>query len=328
MGALLPVEDYSRRRFVGSSAALLGLAPGVARAQSIVPPPAGQPQDPNAARIATETDAAKHLSIAVMIGGKGPFRFVVDTGADRSVIADDVAMSLGLIKGKTVTVQGVVRSIPSQTVTVSDISFGSGHKINLLMPTLPRALLGADGYLGLDAIDGYRVSLDFRHKELVISEPRVSAFFQSRRPSETVVPVRGSMGHLRSVNCRVDGVSTTTFIDTGAEVSVGNSKLFEALIENDPGYIVMGMLPITGVTGGQIVGKVIEAHRIKLHAITFEGCVLLIADMQIFDIWGLSDSPALLIGMNFLRQFNEVSIDYGRKELMFDIASMLVAQRT
>jgi len=50
--------------------------------------------------------------------------------------------------------------------------------------------------------------------------------------------------------------------------------------------------------------------------------------MQIFGIWRLTHEPALLVGMNFLRQFAQVSIDYGRKEIRFDLASMMIARRT
>jgi hypothetical protein len=59
-----------------------------------------------------------------------------------------------------------------------------------------------------------------------------------------------------------------------------------------------------------------------------DGCNIVIADLQIFRLWGLSDTPALLIGMNFLRQFSQVSIDYGRKELRFEMARLVVAQQT
>jgi hypothetical protein len=51
-----------------------------------------------------------------------------------------------------------------------------------------------------------------------------------------------------------------------------------------------------------------------------------IADLQVFDIWGLSPKPALLIGMNYLRQFLIVSIDYGLKEIRFDLASLVSPQ--
>jgi hypothetical protein len=41
---------------------------------------------------------------------------------------------------------------------------------------------------------------------------------------------------------------------------------------------------------------------------------------------GLSRKPALLTGMNYLRQFSRVSIDYGLKEIRFDLAGLLVAE--
>ncbi len=48
-------------------------------------------------------------------------------------------------------------------------------------------------------------------------------------------------------------------------------------------------------------------------------CALVVADFEVFKIWGLSRTPALLIGMNLLRSFAKVSIDYGRKEIGFGV---------
>jgi predicted aspartyl protease len=298
------------------------LAPAIARAQSIVP------ATPEAEKIAAATDAANHLTIEVMINGKGPFRFVVDTGADRSVIADDVAASLGLLRGPLVNVEGVVRTLPAQTVALSEISFGSVRQENIVVPALPRAFLDADGYLGLDVVDGYRVTLDFRNRALLVEPPRHMQLLEYSRPNEAVVPVFGKMGHLRAVNSTIDNVMATTFIDTGAEVSVGNSKLFEALSERDPSYSKQESVLLSGITGGTIAGRVIDINRIKINSLMIFGSKIVIADLQIFDLWGLGEKPALLIGMNFLRGFNEVAIDYGRKQLRFDLASLIVAQQT
>ena len=321
MRALIPVETISRRRFVNWSAASFVLAPAIAHAQSIVP---ATPEDQ---KIAAASDLNNHLTIKVMIGDKGPFRFVVDTGADRTVVSDEVAVALGLIRGPMVNVEGVVRSLPAQTVTLSDISFGPVRKEHLVVPVLPRGLLDADGYLGLDVIDGYRVTFDFHNRALLVEQPRRSAMFDFERPNESVVPVVGRGGHLRAMNCRIDGVSTTTFIDSGAEVSVGNSKLFEALAEIDPSYLKLETVLLAGVTGGTIVGRVTDINRIKINRLELYTTKVVISDLQIFDLWGLTDKPALLIGMNFLRAFNQVSIDYGRKELRFDLASLQIAER-
>jgi hypothetical protein len=60
--------------------------------------------------------------------------------------------------------------------------------------------------------------------------------------------------------------------------------------------------------------------------VEFTDCPLVIADFKVFDLWGLAQRPALLIGMNYLVQFSKVSIDYGLKELRFDRASLAAPQ--
>jgi predicted aspartyl protease len=324
MRAETEANRLSRRMFVAAGAAGAALTQR-GWAQQIAPPAPGVPVD-EAARIAASSDAAEHMTVPVMINGKGPFRFVVDTGADRSVLAEDVAVSLGLVKGAEVSVQGVVRSVATRVVSISELSFGTLTRRNLHMPLLSRTYMGADGYLGLDAVDGSRVTLDFANRALQVARSRMSAAYIPRRPSEAYVPVRGNMGHLRSLNCRVDGVSTTCFVDTGAQISVGNSKLFQALLRENPNLRSLGSLPITGITGGVMMGEVVHIDQIRLHSVNFTDAVVAIADMSIFDVWGLSQAPALLIGMNFLRQFAQVSIDYGLKEIRFDLASILVAR--
>ena len=330
MGALLPLEGLSRRRFVNTGVASFLIPMAFARAQSIPPNAPVNPALPpgDAARVAAGKDAANHLTINVAINGRGPFRFVIDTGADRSVIAEDVAGMLGLLHDRQVLVEGVVRTIPARTVHLDNLSFGPVSRDGLDVPILPRVLLGADGYLGLDAVDGYRVTFDFKNRELEIAQPRHQQLIGWSPPSEALVRVNGHDGHLRSVNCRADGIHTTAFIDTGAEVSVGNGKLFEALMEISPTYLKAESVPLTGITGGVVQGNVTTINRIHLNALTLDGCNIVIADLQIFRLWGLSDTPALLIGMNFLRQFSQVSIDYGRKELRFELARLVVAQRS
>ena len=181
MGALLPLDTFSRRRFVNTGAAAFLFPAALARAQNIPPNDSAKPAPPpdDAAKVAAGMDAASHLTIDVMINGKGPFRFVVDTGADRSVIAEDVASRLGLLHQKQVMVEGVVRTISAQTVHLDNLSFGPVSRDDLDVPIIPRTLLGSDGYLGLDAIDGYLVTLDFKNRVLEVAQPR-GAYFSNR----------------------------------------------------------------------------------------------------------------------------------------------------
>lgn len=262
-----------------------------------------------------------HLTTRVFINGKGPFHFIVDTGADHSVIADDVAQALHLPPGHQVVVQGIIRAVPAPSVPVAQLKFGSSVRNNLDMPVLPRALLQADGFLGLDAIGDRRVVFNFKQKTLRVLDPIPSSFIDSGGRNETRIAAPGESGHLRSVECVVDGVYVTAFIDTGAEVSVGNEALHKALMEADSAHAGLRDIELTGITGGSKTGRVLKVQTILLGNLEFSGCEIAAANLDVFKIWNLADKPALLIGLNFLRGFQTVSVDYGRKEFRLRLAS-------
>ncbi len=268
-------------------------------------------------------DTEKLLTVAVRIDGNGPYRFVVDTGADRTVLATDLAAELGLVFSENVMLQGAVRAVKAQTVTIRELSFGVVRYQTLVVPTLPRSTLGADGYLGLDALDGHRVTFDFKNHTLQVGAPhsRLSALLV--RDNEARIRAVGSSGHLRALNCMVDGVRAAAFIDSGADLSAGNHALFDALASRNPAYGEIGRISLVDVTGGETSGSVTMVNRIHITELELTDCPLVIADFKVFDLWGLTRRPALLIGMNFLRRFSKVSIDYGLKELRFDQASLI-----
>jgi Aspartyl protease len=271
--------------------------------------------------IAAGEKVADRLTVPVYINGKGPYRFVVDTGADRTVLASEVGMELGLAHGPRVLLDGVVQTLIADTVSIRQLAFGSNTSGNFSVPTVPRALLDADGYLGLDFLDGHRVTFDFAGGLLQVSDSRPKFSADWTRPSEVRIHAFGASGHLRSLDCWVDGVSTAAFVDSGAEVSAANGPLLAALARHNPSFGIIADMELIDITGGQIQGKVAMVKQIRLPGLAFDACPLVIANFQVFKAWGLTRSPALLIGMNVLRQFSRVSIDYRLKELRFDLAS-------
>jgi Aspartyl protease len=278
------------------------------------------PADPPPPTVAAKK-VADRLTVPVHINGKGPYRFIVDTGADRTVLATEVGIELGLAPGPRVLLNGVVQSRISDTVSIRHLAFGSSASGNFTAPTVPRALLDADGYLGLDFLDDHRVTFDFKGGLLKVSDSRPTFSADWTRPTEARIHAFGSSGHLRSLDCRVDGVSTAAFVDSGAEVSAANGPLLAALARRNPNFGVVGDMELIDITGGQIQGKVAMVKQIRLPGLALDDCPLVIANFQVFKSWGLTRTPALLIGMNVLRQFARVSIDYRLKELRFDLAS-------
>jgi predicted aspartyl protease len=276
--------------------------------------------------VAASSDFQKHLKVEVLIDSQGPFHFVVDTGADRTVLARDIAERLGLSPGPRVMVEGIVRTIPADTALVRSLSLGPVTKEALELPLLPRALLGADGFLGLDAIGDRSVIFNFTHSSLRIESDDIRSNLgwnlQGSSPRGSRVQAHGPSGHLKSFDCRVDGVDATAFIDSGAEITIGNSVLAEALLAHGRADRELGKILITGVTGGQLEGRIFSIRKVRMGGLWFGTPLLAIADLQIFDLWGLSRTPALLIGMNYLRTFSRVTIDYGREQFRFELADI------
>lgn len=198
-------DNFSRRGLLACGAVSLAAAPFLSSARA-------EPA-PGENRTARIQDAANLLTVAVMIAGAGPYRFVVDTGADRTVIAEDVAARLRLPLGARASVVGIARTVDADTVRVSRLDIGDLTTEELDVPVLPRAWLGADGYLGLDVLDRHRVTFDFRNGSLTLGAPHALHLTDPARPDESVLRAGGWHGRLRSVDCLADGVHAVAFLD-------------------------------------------------------------------------------------------------------------------
>lgn len=330
---------WPRRRFVAQG--LLALAAGPVlvrtaggRAATENPPSVGNPdvatgqaQDTGSGAVRSASLTDNRLTTAVRINGSGPYRFLVDTGAERTLIAAEIAARLALPRGPEVLVQGIIRGQPEMLVKIASLRMGRLVCPDLEAPVLPRAMLGVDGYLGLDVLDRHRVVFDFAAHRLTVTRPQ--GFFAALwgRGDEAVVHTLGSSGRLRATDCLVGGVRAAAFIDTGAEVSVSNPALYAALQRRRPDQpLIGGPVQLLGVTGGAVSGLAVGIDRIRLGELLLTDTPLVVAPLQVFDLWGLRAQPALLFGMDCLRRFRRVSIDYGRKELRFEVASVGPAQ--
>jgi len=299
-------------------ASVFAAFPMAAKAQQVTASASLQTPGDQATQVAARTDAASHLTVEVLICGK-PYRFVVDTAAERTVIADDAARALGLPPSGTVSINGLTGRLRVPAVTAAAVEVGPFRREGILMPVLPRNLLAADGYLGLDVIDGTHVTFDFRDSLLSIAAPELQGAFQPTTTA-TQVKLTGSKGYLRVADCLVDSVAASAFIDTGAEISVGNVSLLNALRQRNRNLHEMRMIVLTGVTGGELSAEVIGIDRVRLQNLSFTHGALAISDVPDFETWKMKYRPSLLIGMDYLRQFDRISIDYRARRAEFQLS--------
>lgn len=72
------------------------------------------------------------------------------------------------------------------------------------------------------------------------------------------------------------------------------------------------------LAGESFIGESIFLPFLRLGGLQLGNVQVTYADMHVFDIWGLKDTPALVIGMDLLGQFEKVALDFGRSQVRFD----------
>ncbi len=290
---------------------------------------ADAPFDPEVSQAAGR-DLSQRMTVPVHINGVGPFNFVVDSGANRTVVCAELAAELRLPDGGPANIHGVAGVEPAPTAMVQSLLVGNKALTGLRAPTLPRARLGADGLLGVDALQGRRVVLDFLRDQLTIAPSRAGRELsaldmrqdQSARNKpvgkRVVVPARYRFGQLIIIGADVERRPVTAFLDTGAQATVGNNVLRKLVLEsraipNPLRYEV----PVLSATGQTAAGELRIMPQLKIGGLRIKGLMAVFADLHVFDIWGLSQTASLLLGMDVLRRFNAVELDYGRREVAF-----------
>jgi hypothetical protein len=112
---------------------------------------------------------------------------------------------------------------------------------------------------------------------------------------------------------RVGSVRTKAIVDTGAQGTVGNLALRDALMRHPPRNVEHE--DIIGVTLDVQTGDNLPAPDIDFGDLTVRGAHITFGDMYLFQHWKLTDEPTLTLGMDLLGSFDVLIIDYNRHEM-------------
>jgi predicted aspartyl protease len=276
----------------------------------------------------TRLDRIGRVMTQVMVNGKGPFRFVIDTGASRSTLAPHLAKSLGLTQsvGHNVMLNGVTGAAEVATVPVDSIEIGALRFENQNLPVIFTSIMGnADGILGVAGFQDQRIDVDFKRD-------RVSVLASNgHRPHYSLVTARAVRNEngLMIVDVRIGRrIKAKAVIDTGAERTLGNLALQLAM---NKGHKVRQPVAavVHGATPDIADGEVQEIKEARIGDMTLTNLEVIFADFHVFKLWGLDQEPALLIGMDMLGVLERLVIDYRRNEVSMygDRASSRVVAR-
>lgn len=267
-----------------------------------------QGEDINARKVNTR------MTVDVHLNDRGPYRFLVDSGADTSVVGLKVAGALQLPVGTPVVLNGMTARNIVDRVKVDRLRLGSTNFTGLQLPALREEHLGGDGIIGIDALVQQRLLLDFEKRTIKVEDASVP---YKAQPGEIVVTARRKRGQLILTEVKAAGLPLDAVIDTGSEITIGNNALKSKITRRAREKLMS--VTATGVTGVTVNLQLAVLAELELGSVTLYNVPVAFADLPPFDIFGLSKEPALLLGTDVLDTFRRVSLDFGGRKVRFQL---------
>lgn len=254
------------------------------------------------------------LSVDVRVNGRGPYHFVVDSGADTSAVGLRIAHDLELPLGSPAVVNGMTSRDVVDRVKVAQLTLGPTTVHNLELPALRETDLGGDGLLGIDAMVEQRLMLDFDKHLIKVEDARTPIQIL---PGDIVITAKRKRGQLILTEVRAANFHLDAVIDTGSEISIGNSALRDKLIRK--GRAKFYEVEAIGVTGVHVKMQIARVDELQLGPILLQDVPIAFADVPPFKLFGLADQPALLLGTDLLETFWRVSLDFRSRKVRFQL---------
>ncbi|MBD8619242.1 aspartyl protease family protein [Sphingomonas sp. CFBP 13728] len=306
-------------------APLLLVIAAQASAQDAVSPRPNAAPTPGAAS-AAEPDPAtllfgddeSRMTVPVTIAGAGPFPFVVDTGAQRTVIARELAATLGLAPGRIVRVTGMTGSDSIGTVMIPSLKVSVIGSAAIEAPAISAINLGARGLLGIDTLQDHAVTIDFDTKTMTVTPSRKRQNRERAGPDEIVIKARSLFGQLVVTDAYCNGIRIRVILDTGTSVSMANGALRRKVTRKGLGRAGPSQsVSLTGVTGETVVADYTTIDRVTIGSLSLGDVPVAFTaiDAPPFRQFGLSERPAMLLGMDVLQLFRRVDIDFANREV-------------
>lgn len=309
-----PTRRTAALGVLAASAAALPATKALADTPVVELPDADEPN----AKLAMTESSFEHMLAPVSVNGRGPFNFLLDTGANTSCVSHKLAEKLSLKSRETAKVHTVVGVRDRPIVTLDELQVGPRNRKRVRAPALPIKGSEVDGVLGVDWLKGQRLEMDFRKMSMQITKSQSD---ESEPGKVVVVPARRRHGQLTIVDADLSGKRISAIIDSGAQGTLCNSKLRDLVRASEARKgktEPVREVRMESLAGEVFVGEAVFLPFLRLGGLHLGNVQVTCADMHVFDIWGLKDSPALVLGIDLLSQFEQVALDFGRSQVRFD----------
>ncbi|MGB5078027.1 MAG: retroviral-like aspartic protease family protein [Sphingorhabdus sp.] len=263
-------------------------------------------------------DRSDRMTVQVQVNGSEAVPFIVDTGAERTVIANDLARKLALEAGPRLTLATISGKTQVNSFFIEKLTTAAVNLEGLEAPGLERSNLGAYGLLGIDSLEDNRVLLDFANSKMDVLPSRRTRGKTSLENGMIVVTAKKIAGRMIISSAKIDGIRVDIILDTGAQSSMGNKALRDRLRRR---HRTIEFVPVQmkSVTGSVLTGEFTQLQEIEVGGLTINDLPITFADNYAFTALKLQERPAILLGMDALQLFDRVMIDFANRRVGFDL---------
>lgn len=278
---------------------------------------------PAAARSGPGPDHMGRMIMPVTVNGVGPFRFALDSAASLSLIASDLVEPLALTPAGAIGMHTLLAREEASTVLADQMATGVMDERRVRLAVGSRAALGGlDGLISPVLLGRRRVTLNFRGERISVGRARArgQSMFSPERRIHFTSPADPAFGSLVVINVAVAGRRVSGVVDTGAQSTIVNERLVDAV-----GLRGLAMAdgsrtqPVLSATGQSAPARMIVLPGLSVGPLSFSRVPVLAGNFHAFDVWGLGDSPAMLLGMDVLRGLRSMVIDYGSRDVIVEV---------
>jgi predicted aspartyl protease len=266
-----------------------------------------------------DLDATRRMAVPVMIGNQGPFSFLVDTGAERTVIARELAERLDLVEGAKLRLATIGNLAVVPSYRVAALRMSDLHLASFDAPAFAGRHIGAAGLIGIDMLENRRVVIDFRKGSMQILETRRHARPIIRDDDAIVVRARNMAGRLILSGARIEGTRVDVIVDTDAQTSIGNLALQRLVVDRKAHRRPFAPAILGAVSGENVPAMRTVIKQINVEDVGIRDLPVSFTDSRAFAALDLNRRPALLLGMDGLALFDRIEIDFPNKRVVFDM---------
>jgi hypothetical protein len=271
-------------------------------------PPAEKVEVPAAGVNLPMGDLGGRPLVEVSVNGKGPYRFILDTGASDTVVDDKLRDELALPPA-TGPAAHLANGSPTELIKIDDLRIGDASLRGVVANLLPlsRMFGGGDpprGVLSAASFPGYLVVLDYPGKRVLIRKgelPAADARTRFEYTAEQILP---------NVPVRIGETEVRVHVDSGSpgSLTLPAKYLKELPLASEPAEVGRARTAHGefSIWSAQVKGS-IELGRYKLD----------LPAVQFSDVNPIPGPPTGNIGYRTLQRF-VVTLDSKNRRIQFD----------